>query len=151
MKFADTQKEKEAKKIQQINQNLWNISAGGVAGFSPQYITVSSSSQPQGQNRKYGPSFLNLNNPIPHPPPQCITEIGVSTYQISCPHLQSLRMSKIPQSLDPSSLYISEQRTRDWRSCMLFHSFFIISFHSQIYDNINMKDSFLCALSVSTR
>ncbi|XP_062599656.1 CUGBP Elav-like family member 2 isoform X13 [Saccostrea cucullata] len=40
VKFADTQKEKEAKKIQQINQNLWNISAGGVAGFSPQYITL---------------------------------------------------------------------------------------------------------------
>lgn len=67
MKFADTQKEKEAKKIQQINQNLWNISAGGVAGFSPQYITVSSSSQPQGPHRKYGPSFLNLNNPPPPP------------------------------------------------------------------------------------
>lgn len=41
VKFADTQKEKEAKKLQQINQNLWNISAGGVTGFSPQYITVS--------------------------------------------------------------------------------------------------------------
>ncbi|XP_048769019.1 CUGBP Elav-like family member 2 isoform X26 [Ostrea edulis] len=40
VKFADTQKEKEAKKIQQINQNLWNISAGGVTGFSPQYITL---------------------------------------------------------------------------------------------------------------
>nr|XP_034333004.1 CUGBP Elav-like family member 2 isoform X4 [Crassostrea gigas] len=40
VKFADTQKEKEAKKLQQINQNLWNISAGGVTGFSPQYITL---------------------------------------------------------------------------------------------------------------
>ena len=41
VKFADTQKEKEAKKMQSLNQNLWNLSSTGVTGINPQYLAVS--------------------------------------------------------------------------------------------------------------
>lgn len=42
MKFADTQKEKDAKRLQQVTQNLWNVaSANNLAALGPQYLTVS--------------------------------------------------------------------------------------------------------------
>ena len=44
VKFADTQKEKEQKKIQQMSANLWNISA--MNSITPQYLAVSIHSQP---------------------------------------------------------------------------------------------------------
>ncbi|KAK3097291.1 hypothetical protein FSP39_008418 [Pinctada imbricata] len=40
VKFADTQKEKEAKKLQALNQNLWNLSTTGVTGINPQYLAL---------------------------------------------------------------------------------------------------------------
>ena len=47
VKFADTQKEKEMKKLQQVNSNLLqNLaslgSASGIGNLSPQYLAVSS-------------------------------------------------------------------------------------------------------------
>jgi hypothetical protein len=36
VKFADTQKEKDQKRLQQMHANLWNLSA-----LTPQYLTVS--------------------------------------------------------------------------------------------------------------
>lgn len=41
VKFADTQREKEAKKLQQMNANLWNLSLGGLGPLAPQYVSVS--------------------------------------------------------------------------------------------------------------
>lgn len=42
MKFADTQKEKDAKRLQQVTQNLWNVaSANNIAALGPQYLAVS--------------------------------------------------------------------------------------------------------------
>ncbi|ESO93211.1 hypothetical protein LOTGIDRAFT_119400 [Lottia gigantea] len=41
VKFADTQKEKEAKKLQQMTSNLWNMSLGGLGALGPQYLAVS--------------------------------------------------------------------------------------------------------------
>lgn len=41
VKFADTQKEKEAKKMQQMTTNLWNLSLGGLGALGPQYLAVS--------------------------------------------------------------------------------------------------------------
>lgn len=38
VKFADTQREKEAKKLQQMNANLWNLSLGGLGPLAPQYV-----------------------------------------------------------------------------------------------------------------
>ena len=40
VKFADTQKEKEQKKVQQIQTGLWGLSTGG--GVSPGYLTMGS-------------------------------------------------------------------------------------------------------------
>lgn len=43
VKFADTQKEKDAKRLQQVTQNLWNVaSANNLASLGPQYLAVSS-------------------------------------------------------------------------------------------------------------
>ncbi|KAL5010209.1 hypothetical protein ScPMuIL_012514 [Solemya velum] len=36
--FADTPKEKEAKKIQQMSANLWNMSLGSLGPLAPQYL-----------------------------------------------------------------------------------------------------------------
>lgn len=42
VKFADTQKEKDAKRLQQVTQNLWNVaSANNLAALGPQYLAVS--------------------------------------------------------------------------------------------------------------
>lgn len=42
VKFADTQKEKEAKKMQQVNSNMWNMAAlSGLGALNPQYLAVS--------------------------------------------------------------------------------------------------------------
>ena len=52
VKFADTQKEKEQKKLQQMNANLWSTIYGGGGGggggggiptnnIAPQYLAVS--------------------------------------------------------------------------------------------------------------
>ncbi|XP_068202731.1 CUGBP Elav-like family member 2 isoform X17 [Palaemon carinicauda] len=39
VKFADTQKEKDAKRLQQVTQNLWNVaSANNLAAIGPQYL-----------------------------------------------------------------------------------------------------------------
>ncbi|XP_063873180.1 CUGBP Elav-like family member 2 isoform X8 [Scylla paramamosain] len=39
VKFADTQKEKDAKRLQQVTQNLWNVaSANNLAALGPQYL-----------------------------------------------------------------------------------------------------------------
>ncbi|XP_042886362.1 CUGBP Elav-like family member 2 isoform X11 [Penaeus japonicus] len=39
VKFADTQKEKDAKRLQQVTQNLWNVaSANNIAALGPQYL-----------------------------------------------------------------------------------------------------------------
>ncbi|KAK4297398.1 hypothetical protein Pmani_030176 [Petrolisthes manimaculis] len=39
VKFADTQKEKDAKRFQQVTQNLWNVaSANNLAALGPQYL-----------------------------------------------------------------------------------------------------------------
>ena len=45
VKFADTQKEKEQKKVQQLQTNLWNLSginpnAAVIATGNPQYLAV---------------------------------------------------------------------------------------------------------------
>ncbi|XP_071113247.1 CUGBP Elav-like family member 2 isoform X15 [Haliotis cracherodii] len=40
VKFADTQKEKEAKKMQQMTTNLWNLSLGGLGALGPQYLAL---------------------------------------------------------------------------------------------------------------
>ncbi|XP_041350792.1 CUGBP Elav-like family member 2 isoform X10 [Gigantopelta aegis] len=40
VKFADTQKEKEAKKLQQMTTNLWNMSLGGLGALGPQYLAL---------------------------------------------------------------------------------------------------------------
>ena len=46
VKFADTQKEKEQKKVQQLQTNLWNLSGinpnatAVIATGSPQYLAV---------------------------------------------------------------------------------------------------------------
>lgn len=40
VKFADTQREKEAKKLQQMNANLWNLSLGGLGPLAPQYVSL---------------------------------------------------------------------------------------------------------------
>ncbi|XP_064595630.1 CUGBP Elav-like family member 2 isoform X12 [Liolophura sinensis] len=41
VKFADTQKEKEAKKMQQVNSNMWNMAAlGGLGALNPQYLAI---------------------------------------------------------------------------------------------------------------
>ncbi|CAL1546117.1 unnamed protein product [Lymnaea stagnalis] len=39
VKFADTQREKEQRKAQQMNQNLWNT-GGGFGALGPQYLAV---------------------------------------------------------------------------------------------------------------
>ena len=45
VKFADTQKEKEQKKVQQLQTNLWSLSgispSAVIATGTPQYLTVS--------------------------------------------------------------------------------------------------------------
>jgi CUG-BP- and ETR3-like factor len=41
VKFADTQKEKEQKKLNNMTANLWNLSVGGLGALGPQYIAVS--------------------------------------------------------------------------------------------------------------
>ncbi|XP_064108731.1 CUGBP Elav-like family member 1 isoform X11 [Macrobrachium nipponense] len=41
VKFADTQKEKDAKRLQQVTQNLWNVaSANNLAAIGPQYLAL---------------------------------------------------------------------------------------------------------------
>ena len=41
VKFADTQKEKDQKRIQQATTNLWGIGGIGIGGMAtPQYLTV---------------------------------------------------------------------------------------------------------------
>lgn len=40
VKQADTQKEKEQKKMQQMTSNLW-MSLGGMGALGPQYMAVS--------------------------------------------------------------------------------------------------------------
>ncbi|KAG0710147.1 CUGBP Elav-like family member 2 [Chionoecetes opilio] len=41
VKFADTQKEKDAKRLQQVTQNLWNVaSANNLAALGPQYLAL---------------------------------------------------------------------------------------------------------------
>ncbi|XP_068202722.1 CUGBP Elav-like family member 1 isoform X9 [Palaemon carinicauda] len=41
VKFADTQKEKDAKRLQQVTQNLWNVaSANNLAAIGPQYLAA---------------------------------------------------------------------------------------------------------------
>ncbi|XP_069987192.1 CUGBP Elav-like family member 1 isoform X6 [Penaeus vannamei] len=41
VKFADTQKEKDAKRLQQVTQNLWNVaSANNIAALGPQYLAA---------------------------------------------------------------------------------------------------------------
>ncbi|XP_037782962.1 CUGBP Elav-like family member 2 isoform X8 [Penaeus monodon] len=41
VKFADTQKEKDAKRLQQVTQNLWNVaSANNIAALGPQYLAL---------------------------------------------------------------------------------------------------------------
>ena len=42
VKFADTQKDKEMKKLQQMNANLLSVaSLAGLGNISPQYLAVS--------------------------------------------------------------------------------------------------------------
>lgn len=41
VKFADTQREKEQRKAQQLNQNSWNTTGFGVGTLGPQYLAVS--------------------------------------------------------------------------------------------------------------
>ncbi|XP_042210644.1 CUGBP Elav-like family member 2 isoform X11 [Homarus americanus] len=41
VKFADTQKEKDAKRLHQVTQNLWNVaSANNLAALGPQYLAL---------------------------------------------------------------------------------------------------------------
>ncbi|KAK8744787.1 hypothetical protein OTU49_000616 [Cherax quadricarinatus] len=41
VKFADTQKEKDAKRLHQVTQNLWNVaSANNLAALGPQYLAA---------------------------------------------------------------------------------------------------------------
>ena len=40
VKFADTQKEKEQKKLNNMTANLWNLSVGGLGALGPQYIAL---------------------------------------------------------------------------------------------------------------
>ncbi|KAK6170085.1 hypothetical protein SNE40_018563 [Patella caerulea] len=48
VKFADTQKEKEAKKLQQMTSNLWNMSLGGLGALGPQYLALLQQAASQG-------------------------------------------------------------------------------------------------------
>ena len=41
VKFADTQKEKDQKRIHQATANLWGIGGLGMNNLTPQYLTVS--------------------------------------------------------------------------------------------------------------
>jgi hypothetical protein len=41
VKFADTQKEKDQKRIHQATANLWGIGGLGMNNMTPQYLTVS--------------------------------------------------------------------------------------------------------------
>ena len=40
VKFADTQKEKDQKRIHQATTNLWGIGSMGLNTLTPQYLTV---------------------------------------------------------------------------------------------------------------
>ncbi len=40
VKFADTQKEKDQKRIHQATANLWGIGGIGINNLTPQYLTV---------------------------------------------------------------------------------------------------------------
>uniref|UniRef100_A0A0L8FW10 RRM domain-containing protein n=1 Tax=Octopus bimaculoides TaxID=37653 RepID=A0A0L8FW10_OCTBM len=66
VKFADTQREKEAKKLQQMNANLWNLSLGGLGPLAPQYVSLlqqaAAGSGGGGGGGNMGGGYGNLGN-----------------------------------------------------------------------------------------
>ncbi|GAB1598960.1 CUGBP Elav-like family member 1-A isoform X13 [Argonauta hians] len=66
VKFADTQREKEAKKLQQMNANLWNLSLGGLGPLAPQYVSLlqqaAASGGGGGGGGNMGGGYGNLGN-----------------------------------------------------------------------------------------
>ncbi len=54
VKFADTQKEKEQKKVQQLQTNLWNMSAAAAA-MNPSAAAAVMAQQQQQQQQQYLP------------------------------------------------------------------------------------------------
>ncbi|XP_069136605.1 CUGBP Elav-like family member 2 isoform X11 [Argopecten irradians] len=57
VKFADTQKEKEQKKLQQMSANLWNMSVGN--NMTPQYLSLLQQAAAAGGNMGM---LANMNN-----------------------------------------------------------------------------------------
>ena len=66
VKFADTQKEKEQKKVQQLQTNLWNLSGinpnatAVIATGSPQYLAVRFSTGFRGDMHSFAEDFASF-------------------------------------------------------------------------------------------
>ncbi|XP_045111250.1 CUGBP Elav-like family member 2 isoform X14 [Portunus trituberculatus] len=63
VKFADTQKEKDAKRLQQVTQNLWNVaSANNLAALGPQYLALLQ--QQMGSSTNSGATASSLSSQL---------------------------------------------------------------------------------------
>lgn len=63
VKFADTQKEKDAKRLQQVTQNLWNVaSANNLAALGPQYLALLQ--QQMGSSTSSGATASSLSSQL---------------------------------------------------------------------------------------
>ena len=58
VKFADTQKEKEQKKVLQLQNNLWSLSAA--AGAPPQATTLAAATPPGATANLIGSQYLTV-------------------------------------------------------------------------------------------
>lgn len=65
VKFADTQKDKDQKKLQQMQSSIWNMAAG--INFSPQsYLATAALSQQFAANAVSAIRFADTKSPRPY-------------------------------------------------------------------------------------
>ncbi|CAG0893877.1 unnamed protein product [Cyprideis torosa] len=109
VKFADTQKEKDQKRIQHMTQNLWGgiapVTAGGPAAvLNPQYLALLQQMSAAGSAAS-APNGPAQNGGIPTPQ---LTTTGVSALQLqqllAMAQAQQQQQSAVPSAVTPNGL-----------------------------------------------
>ncbi|XP_052086695.1 CUGBP Elav-like family member 2 isoform X16 [Mytilus californianus] len=66
VKFADTQKEKEQKKLNNMTANLWSLSVGGLNALGPQYLALLQQAAAAGNLGMFNLGNMGGNNGLQH-------------------------------------------------------------------------------------